>query len=80
MQSEEQPIGLGPCVYCGSDCYTLPSGKFWSSDPAPDCLCCVEGEDEAEDRENLIRANIKDQDRDDAEKRERMRLKRGKTY
>ncbi len=61
MRSEEQPISLGPCVYCGSDCYTLPSGKFWSSDPAPDCLCAVE-EDEAEQRENLIRANIKEED------------------
>ena len=50
--SEEQKEPLGPCIYCGADCYRLPSGKLWSNDPAPGCLCRVEkpeqeGKDEA---------------------------------
>ena len=42
MRSEAQAIYLNNCIYCHSSCYELPSGKFWSENPAPGCLCRIE--------------------------------------
>ena len=49
MLTEEQKEPLGPCLDCGASVYRLPSGKLWSDDPAPGCLCRVEGEEEEDD-------------------------------
>ncbi len=66
MRSEEQIEYVGECLDCYASIYRLPTGILWVDDPAPGCLCRVEGEeeDEAEQRENLIRANIKEEEDD----------------
>ena len=57
--SEEQALYLGECLDCHASIYRLPSGKLWSDDPAPGCLCRVSSdkinieEEEGEDEESL---------------------------
>lgn len=49
MRSEEQKEPEGPCLDCGASCYRLPNGRLWSDDPAPECLCRVEGKEGEDD-------------------------------
>jgi hypothetical protein len=40
---------LGQCRYCHAPIYADSNGKLVVKDPAPDCLCCLEGVKREED-------------------------------